>query len=48
MNVQSIILLAFVIIVALHSAYRLYSRKKGKRGDCNDCDGNCGGGCCGC
>lgn len=45
MNVQSIILLVFLLIVAAYATYNRFFKKGGGKGDC---DGNCSGGCGGC
>lgn len=44
MNIQSILLLLFIVVVAAYAVYNTFFRKRGGKGDC---DGNCGG-CCGC
>lgn len=46
MNIQSIILLAFLLLVAVYAAWRHFG---GKGGGCGGCGGSCDGcgGCCG-
>ena len=45
MNIQSIILLLFLLVVAAHAIYVRFFKKGGGKGNC---DGNCSGGCGGC